>query len=112
MLAETKGEERHALNWSDFLRLDIEKDLINDFIESEYDHIGFKIDIGQECIALRRPDDGEPVDCLSRSWNLDTGELEWPLVDTPFSQYLGDSFRGEILPTKIGFESNDKQLLK
>lgn len=81
-------------------------------IQSEYDHIGFKIDIGQECIALRRPDDGEPVDCLSRSWNLDTGELEWPLVDTPFSQYLGDSFRGEILPTKIGFESNDKQLLK
>ena len=81
-------------------------------IQSEYDHIGFKIDIRQECIALRRPDDGEPVDCLSRSWNLDTGELEWPLVDTPFSQYPGDSFRGEILPTKIGFESNDKQLLK
>ena len=33
VLAETKGEERHALNWSDFLRLDIEKDLINDLYD-------------------------------------------------------------------------------
>lgn len=84
---DTFPSSTHVKKYAEFLK------------KSRFDHVGFNIDISQECMAIRRPEDDVIIDHISRSWNLDTKKMERTFGDAPIGQYPGDLFLGKILAT-------------